>query len=145
MNRLREEQKATTVIDLHILCLVKTEYKSRIEQLAVNMCDLLPTPDSAGGSHHDLYTGSPRPFPTEPCALGREVDVMGWGDGTQQGRCECGGTDGAPQVLQAVDGGPFRWLCPAFRGTQVFFSQRPQVGSRRCQALLDSNSPGFSN
>lgn len=47
------------------------------------------------------------------------------------------------QVLRAVDGGPFRWLCPAFRGTQVFFSQRLQEGSRRCLALLDSYSPGF--
>ncbi|CAM9477845.1 unnamed protein product [Rangifer tarandus platyrhynchus] len=96
MNRLREEQKATTVIDLHILCLVKTEHKSRIEQLAVTCATCCPLPTLRVGPTKMLYTGSPRPSPTEPCALGREVDVMGWADGTQQGRCECRGTDGAP-------------------------------------------------
>ena len=32
----------------------------------------------------------------EPCELGREVDAMGLVDVTQQGKCECGGIDGAP-------------------------------------------------
>lgn len=105
MNRLREEQKATAVIDLHILCLVKTKHKSRIEQLAVTCATRCPLPVLQVGPAKTLCTRSPRPSPTEPCALGREVDAMARVDVTQQGKCECGGIDGAP----AGSAGGGRW------------------------------------